>query len=142
LYDPVGVFVGLVGAKPNSIPHAPIDTWPACADGPMYPAHGFHHLDDYEATDPTTTLDLLANDRLHPDVVTVDIEGGEGHMLAGATHMLEHVRPVWFISVHPQFMWDLYRQNAARDVHHVMERYGYTGTLIDNSHEEHWMFTP
>lgn len=150
LPDPVGSYVGLVGAKPNKIHGVSYERtypWPQCAEGPMYPAHGFHHLDDYEATDPTTTLDILSQHLPTPDagiadVVTVDIEGGEGHMLAGASHMLEHVRPVWFISVHPQFMWDLYRQNADKHVHQVMADYGYTGTLIDNQHEEHWMFTP
>lgn len=145
LPDPVGSYVGLVGAKPNTISTVSYElasAWPTCSTGPMYPAHGFHHLDDYEATDPTTTLDSLNETRAHPDVVTVDIEGGEGHMLAGATRMLQHMRPVWFISVHPQFMWDLYQQSADRDVHQVMADYGYTGTLIDNQHEEHWMFTP
>lgn len=145
LADPVGSYVGLVGSVPNTIDTVSYElasAWPTCSNGPMYPAHGFHHLDDYEATDPTSTLDLLAQDRLEPDVVTVDIEGGEGLMLAGAHHMLEVIRPVWFISVHPQFMWDLYRQNADRDVHQVMARFGYTGTLIDNQHEEHWMYTP
>ena len=143
LDPPAGIYVGLVGAEPNDkARQGEWMIWPPCADGPMYPAHGFHHLDDYSTTDPVTTLDLLLDVFPDPDVITVDIEGGEGLMLQGATRMLEQVRPVWVLSVHDQFMRDMYGQTAQRHVHDVMETFGYTGEFIEDRHEAHWIYRP
>jgi FkbM family methyltransferase len=47
-----------------------------------------------------TTLDTLAQRHGAPDVVFVDVEGYELRALAGARHVLTHIRPSWFIEVH------------------------------------------
>ena len=145
LPDPLGCYVGLVGSHNSdsldvlgSVGRA----WPPCADGPMYPAHGFHHLADYATVDTVLTLDDMLDLFPTPDVITADIEGGEGHMLASAERMLSEVRPVWFLSVHPTFMIEMYGQNPSDHVHDVFARHGYTAEFIEDRHEQHWVALP
>lgn len=144
LPDPLGMYVGLVGASPNDEHEPPMSgVWPECAvSDVMWPAHGFHHLDDYSTTDPVATLDLLLERFPEPDIITADIEGGEGHMLKGAERMLSEVRPVWFLSVHSHELRELYGHNPSEHVHDVMAAHGYTAELIEDRHEAHWVYYP
>jgi len=146
LPGPAGCFVGLVGSpeQVNDVWTDPLyEGWPEPAlSDVMWPAHGFHHLQDYATVDPVTTLDALLPYFPTPDVITADIEGGEGHMLAGATTMLSDIRPVWFVSVHSTFMRDMYNQDPQTFVFDVFARHGYDRDLIEDRHEAHWIFTP
>jgi FkbM family methyltransferase len=47
-----------------------------------------------------TTIDTLAARNGAPDIVFIDVEGYELRALAGARHVLEQIRPRWFIEVH------------------------------------------
>ena len=49
---------------------------------------------------PAVTIDTLAARHGAPDIVFVDVEGYELRALAGARHVLAHIRPRWFIEVH------------------------------------------
>lgn len=145
LQGPARSFVGLVGSEPSDLWRLEVfgpDIWPRCADGPMYPAHGFHHLREHAEVDAVATLDGLLGEVPAPDIVTVDIEGGEGHMLMGAERMLAEVRPIWFISVHSFELRELYGHNPSEHVHDVMRAHGYTGEIIEDRHEAHWMYLP
>lgn len=146
LPNPAGAFVGLVGAEDSVSDldyYGSGKDWPICALAQdMIPAHGFHHLMDYADTDPVTTLDAMLEHFPTPDIITADIEGGEGHMLAGAETMLADVRPVWFVSVHPAFIRDMYRQIPQEVVFDVFKRHGYTAEHIETRHEAHWVFLP
>ena len=110
---PLKWHVGLLGDAPQSADlddsnAVDMDGWPACAYGPMIPDHGFRHLNEHAGiVSPVTTLDLLAQG-LPPDVVTMDVEGGELHVLRGAQETLAEHRPIVFVSIHPEFMHDLY----------------------------------
>lgn len=143
---PAGCFVGLVGSEAGNtddvLDARIILAWPPCAEGPMYPAHGFHHLADYATTDPVTTLDDMLDLFPAPDVITADIEGGEGHMLMGAERMLSEVRPVWFLSVHSFELREFYGHNPSEHVHEVMARHGYQAEFIEDRHEAQWVYTP
>lgn len=50
----------------------------------------------------TTTLDRCAEGHRAPDLIKVDIEGGELSALAGAEHVLSEVRPRFIIEVAPE----------------------------------------
>lgn len=153
-----GTVVALVGA-PDMVDMWPVDNdvkgtaiaggvhddgWPICASGPVIGDHGFRHLMDGRATTPTTTIDDLVytHGLPRPDVITMDIEGGEGHALAGAHHTINDVRPTWFVSIHPEFMRDMYRQNPDPLVWGVFDDAGYDATFLSIDHEHHWRFTP
>lgn len=120
------------------------DGWPRSAFGPVIGDHGFRHLMDGRATTPTTTIDDLVYTHQFPvpDVITMDIEGGEGHAIAGAFHVMTRIAPTWFVSVHPEFMDDMYGHGPDIEVHMPFEMAGYTETFLTIDHEHHWMFTP
>lgn len=145
LPDPVGFYVGLAGS-PEQI-HTPeaeahTDGWPAASLGEIHPGHGFHHLQDYATTDPVATLDQMLDWFPAPDIITADIEGGEGLMLQGAKVMLADVRPTWFLSVHSSELRELYGHTPSEHVHEVMGSHGYTAEFIEDRHEGHWVYFP
>lgn len=147
---PLGWFVGLLGDKPAE----PVDNdteawddrgWPHCAYREMIGDHGFRHLGEHGGRNtPVSTLDALVADvGTAPDVVTMDVEGGELHVLKGAHRTLTEHRPIVFVSVHPQFMEDLYGiVNGTKAVVGHMTDIGYTAEFLTTDHEEHWMFLP
>ena len=114
--------------------------WPVVSVGPIDPAHGFAHIGEWVG--PTTTLDwlIVASGFPRPAVVTMDVEGGEGHVLRGAFHALTETRPAVFMSLHPQFMRDLYGESPD-DIHTLMKGHGYHGRFLAEDHEQHWVWT-
>lgn len=141
---PAGMHVVLCGdtatdaAEPDAGGTGP-DGWPQCSRWPMVPDHGFRHLWEHGGTNtPVTTLDCLS---LAPDVLTMDVEGGELAVLRGATRTLREHRPTVFVSIHAEFLADLYGQHPD-EVLALMESLGYTATYLCSDHEAHWMFTP
>ena len=148
---PAGWFVGF--ATDDDDPHLvsyndnPMRGWPQCAYNKPDPGHGFRHLNDeinYGRSSRHGRLDTLPEQFgwPAPDVVTVDVEGGEGHVLRGAVNLLRVHRPVVFVSVHPTYLQDLFGENADEHVHQLMADCGYEGTHIATDHEEHWMYLP
>ena len=144
---PAGSFVGLLGAEA-------IETWdevfgttdatfPLSAyDADPTPEHGFHHLAEHAEVDHILTLDGLVDAAgFTPDIITMDVEGGELHVLEGAYKTLAQHRPEVFISIHPEFLRDLYGQD--RDmVFDLMADMHYRAQFICTDHEEHWHFVP
>ena len=118
------------------------DGWPECAYGPVIGDHGFRHLAQEADATPQTTLDEIIHTPGGPtvDVVTMDIEGAEFEALKGAYSVLRNDRPIVFVSIHPAFLWDLYR-TTPDEVHEWMHNLGYRGRLITIDHEEHWVYT-
>lgn len=148
LEGPAGWYVGLVGDKPHMPDRSDVDDtptagWPACAFGPVIVDHGFRHLKDGQGHTPTTTLDILRDSGWNPpDIVTMDVEGGELSVLRGAAAMLRRWKPILFVSVHPAFMRDMYGHDAYDVLRLLCGEYGYTADLVADEHEAHWMFTP
>lgn len=114
--------------------------WPACADDGLVPDHGFFSIWEHHEVAPALTLDeLVSRTGLIPDAVTIDVEGGELHVLRGARRTLEEHRPMVFCSVHRQFMADSYGLDAD-DLFDLMADLGYRATYLATDHEEHWLF--
>lgn len=111
--------------------------WPPAADNPIDPAHGFHHIGESDAGE--TSLDFLSGFVTPPDIVTMDVEGGEGHVVRGARRTLTEIKPAVFMSIHPQFMRDLYGEDP-KQIHDAMKGYGYHGWFLCEDHEQHWYF--
>jgi FkbM family methyltransferase len=137
---PLGTFEGMVSDTANCSPA----NWicegyiPTVAyREPFTEAHGFHHIGEHD--DPTTTLDELVYYFSWPDVVTMDVEGGEGHVIRGAKRTLTEIKPMVFMSIHPQFMADLYGESPD-EIHETMKGYGYHGRFLGEDHEMHFVF--
>ncbi len=148
LDPPLGWFVGLCSDTIDFHPpdldfdvEEADDGWPVVAHGPVIGDHGFRHLADGQATTPTTTIDNLVTANVAPDVITIDVEGGEFHVLRGASHVLDSFRPVVFVSVHPQFMIQMYGEDP-NDLDGYMRDLGYSGELLAIDHEDHWCYRP
>lgn len=112
--------------------------WPSSADGPLIGDHGFCNLGERDDI-PSITLDTFATYAPLPDVITMDVEGSEFHVLAGAMGLLAHAKPLVYISVHPQFMKEMYDVEA-QALHDLMAQLGYREKHLDTDHEEHWVF--
>jgi FkbM family methyltransferase len=150
LPPPLRVFTGFACNQTNLRPDAlepifnepDVDGWPACAYGPVIGDHGFRNVCERFHDTPQIRLnDFTDYTRIVPDVITMDVEGAELEVLKGASDILRAVRPVVFVSVHPDFIRDMYG-NTADDVHNFMRSFGYAPTHLATDHEEHWLYTP
>jgi hypothetical protein len=160
-FTPVASFVGFAGehenpGDPNWPDLLPVEGWPTCAYGEPFPEGGFSHLNERPDV-PVVTLDsfvdaMHSEDRRSPvlgidgldhkvDVVTIDIEGAELRCLLGAERLLTEGRPIIFVSVHPEFMYQRYRDTKDDLLVH-MGKMGYSMTLLGVDHEEHWQAKP
>lgn len=149
---PHGWFVGLLASESDlELPsgtgwtwsHSNRHRWPDCADdGEPTPEHGFHHIAEHSEVDAVTTLDVLVSaGGWVPDIITMDVEGGELHCLMGAERTLSEHRPEVFVSIHPEFLRDLYGQSKD-DVLDLMAGHNYRAQFICSDHEEHYFFSP
>lgn len=146
LPPPLGWFVGFASDRtelepPNLDIHLePSDVWPSCVYGGMVGDHGFRHLaEEADATPQITLDDFVRGSDIYPDVITIDVEGAERSVLLGAFDVLAKVKPLVFVSVHPAFLRDLYRESPD-NLHALMAAHGYTGIHLGTDHEEHWAF--
>lgn len=148
LPEPVGWWVGLCSDVTELDP--PLldfdaterDGWPECSYDEPIPGHGFRHIWEHATSTPQLTLtDLVEQVGTPPDVITMDVEGGEGHVLRGAVETLKEFRPIVFASLHVDFMRDLYREHP-REIHALMADLGYAERFLATDHEEHWMWLP
>lgn len=148
LEHPWGFFVGfacnqteLRPEEMESIFGEPDDEgWPACAWGPVIGDHGFRNVCERFHDTPQVKIDdycVMAGTT--PNVLTLDVEGAELEVLKGAERTLREHRPSVFVSIHPEFIRDMYGQTAD-DVHAFMAGVGYSGTHLATDHEEHWHF--
>lgn len=116
--------------------------WPECAGGNEHPATSYRYLHEPKHVEetPVTTVDAITK-LVVPDALTIDVEGAELRVLAGAADTLTDHRPLVWVSIHPDLMERDY--DATPDgLHRYMDLMGYHGTHLGTDHEEHWYFTP
>jgi FkbM family methyltransferase len=114
--------------------------WPDVADGPLIGDHGFCNLAERPDI-PRLRIDTMAESAGPPTAITIDVEGAELHVLAGAEGVLRGHRPLVWVSVHPSFMWDMYHQ-VPGDLDSYMLGLDYESTYLCTDHEEHWFWSP
>lgn len=110
--------------------------WPDASDGPIQPDYGFRHLAQDTST-PRITIDDLAGflgSSWYPDVVTIDVEGAEWHVLDGAADLLSEVAPVVYVSVHEPTLWNWYERTPAQ-IDELMDDLGYDARWLDHHGE-------
>lgn len=80
------------------------------------------------ATVRLETLDVLADGGRDPDLIKVDVEGYEAHVLAGARRLIDRASPTWLIEIHPP---QLRRSGSAEQACiDILERSGYAIDVI------------
>lgn len=128
-----------VGTKPTEVSWR---TWPRCADGPVIGDHGFLNLCERPDVGRLALDDAAGFMRIPPpDAITIDVEGAELRVLRGASELLLHRRPLVWVSIHPEFMDEMYGDHPA-DLHAYMAEHGYEGQHLATDHEQHWLFRP
>jgi len=121
--------------------HDPESGWPRCAtELPVIGDHGFRHLaQETDVTPQITLTDFVRQTNIIPDVITMDVEGSELRVLRGARVLLHGMKPLVYLSMHPEFMDELYGDTPT-DLLHFMADVGYVGMCLAVDHEEHWVF--
>ncbi len=138
--DPLGCVVGLASDETTFYTdyNARMDgIWPVVATGPINPEHGFRHIWEHKTVSPQFELDDLRFPM--PDLITMDIEGGELHALKGAETILREHHPDVLVSVHGVFLKELYDIDDT-EVFDYMVECGYDYRIICHDHETHVWF--
>lgn len=143
-------FHGLAGAESDGVKKNLVPFWPAATRVEYKDEPGFVHLNentvDLDGHLPRLRLDDLitaAGDGYFGSsiVVNMDIEGAEYEVLKGADEFINIYRPIFFISIHPEFIRDRYG-NTQDDVIVHLENRGYEAVLLAHDHERHFLFKP
>lgn len=152
LPKPIGWWAGFASNETVDVPPAlrsedrtfltDLDGWPHCAHGPIIGNHGFRNVSERAHDTPQITIDDLA-DRVGrvPNAITMDIEGAELVAMRGAAETLADARPLVWISVHHEFMAEMYGHSRS-DLIDFMAVYDYVAEHIAYDHEEHVLFYP
>lgn len=135
-----GTFVGFAASQSTAVELRTGADWPDCADGEVIGDHGFLNLAE-RSGNQCVTIDELAVVFGPPSVITMDVEGAEVEVLHGALHTLRSHRPKVFVSVHPDFMRDMYGREPI-ELYDLMDSFDYRRTFLATDHETHEMFLP
>jgi len=121
----------------------------------MIPDHGFKQLYENYPDVPQMTMDEYCDMmKVYPTVITMDVEGAEWDVIKGAQKTLREKKPIIFMSVHPEFLFDSYRNEGEWKekygercfVVHMLRfisELGYTYRVIEwDYHECHFRFDP
>lgn len=145
---PLGYFVGF--ASTRTILHPPNEDtrgqtlengWPECSVGKLTGKHGDRRLTNRtNNSTPQTTIDVFCINRaLKPNIITMDIDGGEFEALKGAENILRTCKPLLYISVHPDYMHAHFGQ-FEYDLHLYLKALGYGREHLKYDHEHHWLY--
>lgn len=113
--------------------------WPTSAHGPVIGDHGFCNLSERPDI-PRLRIDKVA-ELVRPTAITIDVEGAELSVLRGAERTLAEDRPLVWVSVHEQFMADMYGHTPA-ELDAYMRGLDYEPRWLCTDHEAHWSWTP
>lgn len=115
--------------------------WPTVSDGPLVDRNAYTYIHNNIDNISQSTIDHAAKIFTPPDAITMDIEGAEMLALAGADSVLEHYKPLVWVSIHPDMMIRDYGFHA-EDLRAYMRMHGYAEHLLATDHEQHWFFYP
>lgn len=152
---PLKCFAGFASDVTKKVPSAPDraiyngegwmigeDGFPMYANGEIDPAHGFNQLAQEANGHPQITLDdFVMETRIVPTVITMDCEGSEGKILRGALETIKTHKPKLWLSIHPEFMKDMYSEDSD-ELREWIKSLGYKETILDHQHEIHTLYEP
>lgn len=102
---------------------------------------GFYELHTSTGVPQTKIDDLIATGTPPPNVICMDIEGSEGEALKGAEQTILKYKPVIYLSLHPEFLFNYYGVYS-RNLRDWIRDRGYKETLLDYQHEVHLLYEP
>jgi FkbM family methyltransferase len=136
-FTAIAGFAGNESSQPFNI-HA--GHFPEAANGEMIAEHGFMNLCEANGEVPIYKIDDMVEQGANiPDMISIDVEGAEWEVLKGAEQTLRAHRPTIFLSLHPEFMYEIYGVYG-NDLRQWLKNMGYKETLLDYQHEVHLMY--
>lgn len=150
LKRPKGLLVGFAGNEQRVVntpgmfwsnKDASPDSWPECAYGQVISDHGFRNLCEDNGEIPIYKIDNCLESLGVPDMITMDVEGAEIQVLWGAEKTLREYKPRIYLSLHPEFLWQIYHEYS-HDLREWIKAIGYKETLLDYQHEVHLLYEP
>lgn len=141
LKPPLATFPGFAADVDGDV-HCrfPVYGWPLEAGGPVIGDHGFCNLSERPDI-PRLRIDTAAEHVAPPTALTIDVEGAELRVLYGAEDVLRENRPLVWVSVHRDFMADMY-DDTPEDLDDYMADLGYERTPLCTDHEQHVFYWP
>jgi len=135
-----GIFRGFVSEADNltaeDIERLRSPRWPAAVAG----SAAFEDL-RHPGEIPSISLDTYCRiTGAVPDIVKIDVEGAEGHVLRGARNALLEYQPIVFVSLHPWLLPSF--GDTPERIRGLLEGLGYRWELLSVDHEEHWLAVP
>lgn len=160
LQQPLDFYRGFLSDKTTNFNHQvksfPLGMFDDIDVSKMIPDHGFKQLyENYRDVPQMTMDDYCKKTGLYPTVITMDVEGAEWSVIKGAQETLRKHKPVIFMSVHPEFLFDSYRNEgvwkekfgercfAVHMIRYIVDTFGYKHSVIEwDWHEIHVRFDP
>lgn len=150
---PLGFYGGFFSSESNDL--VPEKGWENITTDNLIPDHGFKQLYEKYPDVPQITMDrycLITG--IYPTVITMDVEGAEWNVIKGAEQTLRKYKPIIFMSVHAEFLYESYRNEGEWKekygercfVVHMLrfiKELGYNYRVIEwDFHECHFIFMP
>jgi len=86
---------------------------------------GKSHIADERVTIDPVTLDNFAETHSNPDIIKIDVEGAEHHVLRGAENILKNTNPVLFIEIHLDGRLEEFR-SSKEELETYLSKLGYS----------------
>lgn len=138
LTPPLRSFCGFAGDTTTGSRIAEL-AWPSeSKDSQVIEKRKYQNLHDTTSPIPSLKIDDCT---VIPDHITIDVEGAELLVLAGAEKTLREHRPLVWCSVHPDMMERDYG-HTKEDLLFFMDDCGYDAELLAVDHEHHVFFSP
>ena len=120
-----------------------LDGWPALAwTGRIWTPRSYRYIHEHAHNTAQIALDDFVKDtEIVPKAITVDVEGAEIKVLRGARGVLATIRPLVWVSIHPDLMLEHYKTSVDQ-LHAFMFECGYDGEYLATDHEVHMLYRP
>lgn len=142
LSDPLSCYAGLVSDRYHGHLDLPLRCWPKWVNGkPLEQYSNWAAVHSFSGL-PEMSLDFFVTHLgIVPAAVTIDVEGAEGRVLEGALSTLSDLRPLVWVSIHPEVRLAKYGTCKKR-IKEFMSKLGYSEQYLGIDHEEHYFFYP
>lgn len=115
-------------------------SFPVSADGPVIGDHGFKNLTEADGSISQVKIDdVVEFTDIAPSMISIDVEGAEWEVLRGAEASLKKYHPRIYLSLHPEFLYEQYREYAG-DLRQWLKNMGYAEKFLDYQHEVHLLY--
>lgn len=148
---PAGAFHGFAASVGNPRQDEGAE-WPQAAYRPLQSEVDFFVLHERPDIRQVSLDGWALAKNAWPDVVMIDVEGAEVHVVLGMREILMRKRPKVFVSIHPPEFLSRFtlahpalmggRKMPAQQEHlfRLFAELGYVGEFLGEDHESHWLF--